>query len=158
VTFQGNDETMTREESFIGFDTGLLAAADYQIEETSMTRHRFLCSVAAWVLGSSWALQPASAQGNANVPVGRSNTAAAVSADLNRLQRDPSNWPMQLGNYAGWRYTPLHQINRDNVKDLKIGWQVSTGVLRGHEGGSACRRRNAVLPDAATIHRLRHRP
>lgn len=27
------------------------------------------------------------------------------------------------------------QINRENVKDLKIGWQVSTGVLRGHEGG-----------------------
>ena len=39
------------------------------------------------------------------------------------------------GNYAGWRYTPLHQINQGNVKDLKIGWQVSTGVLRGHEGG-----------------------
>jgi lanthanide-dependent methanol dehydrogenase len=100
-----------------------------------MRRHLFLCSVAAWVLGSIWALHPADAQGNSDVTVGRSNTAAAVRADLNRLQRDPSNWPMQLGNYAGWRYTPLDRINRDNVKDLKIGWQVSTAVLRGHEGG-----------------------
>jgi PQQ-dependent dehydrogenase (methanol/ethanol family) len=100
-----------------------------------MQRHLFSCSVAVWALGSIWALHPADAQVNSDVTVGRSNTAAAVSADLNRLQRDPSNWPMQLGNYAGSRYTPLDRINRNNVKDLKIGWQVSTGVLRGHEGG-----------------------
>jgi hypothetical protein len=54
---------------------------------------------------------------------------------LGRLQQEPANWPMQLGNYSGWRYTPLHQINQTNVKHLKIGWQVSAGVLRGHEGG-----------------------
>jgi glucose dehydrogenase len=42
---------------------------------------------------------------------------------------------MQAGSYAGWRYTPLDQINPSNVKDLKISWQISTGVLRGHEGG-----------------------
>jgi hypothetical protein len=61
------------------------------------------------------------------------------SDELSRLQRDPANWAMQARNYAGWRYTPLDQINRTNVKDLKIGWQVLTGVVRGHEG--ACRRR-----------------
>jgi glucose dehydrogenase len=61
----------------------------------------------------------------------------AVNAtdELLKLQGNPSNWPMQEGNYAGWRYSPLPQINRENVKDLKVGWQVSTGVLRGHEGG-----------------------
>jgi glucose dehydrogenase len=64
-----------------------------------------------------------------------SPAAAAVGSELGRLQQEPANWPMQLGNYSGWRYTPLYQINRTNVKDLKIGWQVSTGVLRGHEGG-----------------------
>jgi PQQ-dependent dehydrogenase (methanol/ethanol family) len=64
-----------------------------------------------------------------------SPAAAAVGSELGRLQHEPANWPMQLGNYSGWRYTPLDQINRTNVKDLKIGWQVSTGVLRGHEGG-----------------------
>lgn len=55
--------------------------------------------------------------------------------ELLKLQRNPSNWPMQEGNYAGWRYTPLDKINRENVKDLKVAWQFSTGVLRGHEGG-----------------------
>jgi glucose dehydrogenase len=64
-----------------------------------------------------------------------SPAAAPVGSELARLQHEPANWPMQLGNYSGWRYTPLDQINRTNVKDLKIGWQVSTGVLRGHEGG-----------------------
>jgi glucose dehydrogenase len=68
-------------------------------------------------------------------PITASTSAAAVASELNRLQRDSANWPMQAGNYSGWRYTPLDQINRTNVKDLKIGWQVSTGVLRGHEGG-----------------------
>jgi lanthanide-dependent methanol dehydrogenase len=66
-------------------------------------------------------------------------TAAAYAQnatdELLKLQRNPSNWPMQEGNYAGWRYSPLDKINRENVKNLKIGWQISTGVLRGHEGG-----------------------
>ncbi len=41
---------------------------------------------------------------------------------------------MQQGDYAGWRYSKLDQINTDNVKDIKVAWQFSTGVLRGHEG------------------------
>jgi alcohol dehydrogenase (cytochrome c) len=32
------------------------------------------------------------------------------------------------------RYSPLTQITRVNVKNLKVAWQFSTGVLRGHEG------------------------
>jgi hypothetical protein len=58
---------------------------------------------------------------------------AALQGSRYRLRSSAAN--LQLGNYAGWRYTPLDRINRDNVKDLKIGWQASTGVLRGHEGG-----------------------
>ena len=68
-------------------------------------------------------------------PDARGKQSTDATSDLLHLQRNPSNWPIQLGNYAGWRYTSLHQINRENVKNLKIGWQVSTGVLRGHEGG-----------------------
>ena len=33
------------------------------------------------------------------------------------------------------RYSKLDQINKDNVKNLKVAWTFSTGVLRGHEGG-----------------------
>lgn len=47
---------------------------------------------------------------------------------------DAKQWAMQLGNYAGTRYSELAQINKDNVGDLQVAWTFSTGVLRGHEG------------------------
>jgi PQQ-dependent dehydrogenase (methanol/ethanol family) len=47
---------------------------------------------------------------------------------------DTKQWAMQLGNYAGTRYSELSQINKDNVGDLQVAWTFSTGVLRGHEG------------------------
>ncbi len=54
---------------------------------------------------------------------------------LEELQSDPANWVMQLGDYAGTRYSELDQITADNVEDLQVAWTFSTGVLRGHEGG-----------------------
>ncbi len=79
-------------------------------------------------------LLPAGAGAQTSQQGGGKQTADATR-ELLQLQKNPSNWPMQLGNYAGWRYTSLDKINRENVKNLKIGWQFSTGVLRGHEGG-----------------------
>ena len=38
-------------------------------------------------------------------------------------------------NYASTRYSTLDGINTENVKNLKVAWTFSTGVLRGHEGG-----------------------
>src|SRR5947207_13394124 len=32
------------------------------------------------------------------------------------------------------RYSPLAQIGKANVKNLKAAWSFSTGVLSGHEG------------------------
>ena len=55
--------------------------------------------------------------------------------DLVKLQRDPAQWSMQQENYANTRYSLLKQINTSNVQNLKVAWQFSTGVLRGHEGG-----------------------
>jgi len=54
--------------------------------------------------------------------------------DVKKATADPNNWAMQQGGYLGWRYSKLDQINTGNVKDLKVAWQFSTGVLRGHEG------------------------
>ena len=51
------------------------------------------------------------------------------------LQKNPEFWPTQLGNYQGHRHSQLDQINTENVSDLGVAWQFSTGVLRGHEGG-----------------------
>src|SRR6266850_4714475 len=38
-------------------------------------------------------------------------------------------------NYSANRYSTLDSINTDTVKNLKVSWTFSTGVLRGHEGG-----------------------
>jgi len=58
----------------------------------------------------------------------------AANQDLLARMRDPSNWATQLGDYAGTRYSRLDEINTANVRDLRVAWQFSTGVLRGHEG------------------------
>ncbi len=47
---------------------------------------------------------------------------------------DPNNWAIQMGGYNGHRYSKLDQINTKNVSTIKVAWQFSTGVLRGHEG------------------------
>src|SRR5438128_1924583 len=43
-------------------------------------------------------------------------------------------WTMTGRTYDLQRYSPLAQINRANVKNLKASWTFSTGVLNGHEG------------------------
>ncbi len=61
--------------------------------------------------------------------------ATAQQPSLAELQKDTSrSWPTVLGNYAGWRYSPLNQINTGNVRQLRPVFEFSTGVLRGHEG------------------------
>jgi len=43
-------------------------------------------------------------------------------------------WTMAGRTYDLQRYSPLTQISRANVKNLKASWSFSTGVLSGHEG------------------------
>jgi PQQ-dependent dehydrogenase (methanol/ethanol family) len=59
---------------------------------------------------------------------------ALANDEVQKLSDDPNNWAQQNGNYALNRYSKLDQINTSNVKDLKVAWTFSTGVLRGHEG------------------------
>ncbi|MEO3998294.1 methanol/ethanol family PQQ-dependent dehydrogenase [Mesorhizobium sp. CAU 1732] len=66
--------------------------------------------------------------------------------ELNALASDAKNWAMPTGDYANTRYSKLNQINKDNVKDLQVKWTMSTGVLRGHEGGPL------VIGDVMYIH------
>ena len=42
----------------------------------------------------------------------------------------PDDWLMIRGNYEAWSYSPLDEITRDNVQDLKLAWIWSMG-----EGG-----------------------
>lgn len=72
--------------------------------------------------------------------------AAMANAELAKLIKDPKNWAMQAGNFENQRYSSLNQINKKNVKDLKVAWTFSTGVLRGHEGGPL------VIGDTLFVH------
>lgn len=62
-------------------------------------------------------------------------TGASANDELLKMQDDPAQWTMPLGNYSSTRFSKLDQINRDNVKNMRVAWSFSTGVLRGHEGG-----------------------
>src|SRR5262249_38863448 len=59
---------------------------------------------------------------------------AAANQDVLLQTGKPEQWALQTGDYANQRFSKLSQITRDNVKNLKVAWTFSTGVLRGHEG------------------------
>ena len=44
---------------------------------------------------------------------------------------DPADWLMIRGNYQAWNYSPLVQIDRGNVDELRLAWVWSMG-----EGGN----------------------
>lgn len=45
---------------------------------------------------------------------------------------DPGDWLMVRRTYQGWSHSPLAQINRDNVKNLRLAW-----VWAMNEGGAS---------------------
>ena len=57
----------------------------------------------------------------------------ALVTDLRLAYPEPGNWLMTRGNYKGWSYSALDQINSSNVKNLVPVWSFSTGVDSGHE-------------------------
>jgi alcohol dehydrogenase (cytochrome c) len=53
-----------------------------------------------------------------------------VPATAERLRDpDPADWPMIRRNFQAWSYSPLDQINRSNVRNLRLEW-----VWSMHEG------------------------
>ncbi|RYI33276.1 MAG: PQQ-dependent dehydrogenase, methanol/ethanol family [Acetobacteraceae bacterium] len=60
--------------------------------------------------------------------------AASANDSVTEAIENAKQWAIQTGDYANTRYSELNQITKDNVKDLKVAWTFSTGVLRGHEG------------------------
>ena len=42
---------------------------------------------------------------------------------------DPGDWPMWRRTLDGWGYSPLDQVNRDNVDELRLAW--TRALLRG---------------------------
>ena len=56
---------------------------------------------------------------------------ARANESVMAATKDPNNWAIWGGNYAGNRYSSLDQINTSNVGNLRPAWTFSTGVLRG---------------------------
>jgi len=54
---------------------------------------------------------------------------AARAQDANALANAGSdgNWLTYHGSYKGWNYSPLKQIDADNVKNLKVAWMQQIG-------------------------------
>ena len=54
-----------------------------------------------------------------------------VSQDrLNNAQNEPQNWLLMNGDYGSTRYSKLTQINRDNVKNLRMVWAMALGGMQ----------------------------
>ncbi|MGZ5051088.1 MAG: methanol/ethanol family PQQ-dependent dehydrogenase [Methylobacter sp.] len=60
---------------------------------------------------------------------------AQANKELDQMSRQNTNWVMQTKDYGATHYSELYDININNVKNLKVAWSFSTGVLNGHEGG-----------------------
>jgi lanthanide-dependent methanol dehydrogenase len=59
---------------------------------------------------------------------------ACANDDLIKMSQNPADWVMPARTYDAQRFSPLKQINANNVDKLQVAWEFSTGVLRGHEG------------------------
>jgi PQQ-dependent dehydrogenase (methanol/ethanol family) len=46
---------------------------------------------------------------------------------------EDGQWTMAAKNHASTRFSGLNEINTENIKELRVAWTFSTGVLAGHE-------------------------
>jgi len=61
----------------------------------------------------------------------QSGYSITVSQDrLNNAQNEPQNWLLMNGDYGSQRYSKLTQINRDNVKNLRMVWALALGGMQ----------------------------
>src|ERR1700704_6558922 len=49
---------------------------------------------------------------------------------LINAQNEPQNWLMMNGDYGSTRYSKLSQINRENVKSLRLVWALALGGMQ----------------------------
>src|SRR5581483_1723241 len=67
--------------------------------------------------------------------VGFASVTAEYSMTVNRdrlmnAQNEPQNWLMMNGDYGSTRYSKLSQINRENVKNLRMVWALALGGMQ----------------------------
>ncbi|MDI1300007.1 methanol/ethanol family PQQ-dependent dehydrogenase [Methylotenera sp.] len=62
------------------------------------------------------------------------STPAFADDEQLKLMNDDNQWTQPRKDYSNTGYSRLSQINKSNVKNLKLAWSFATGVNRGHEG------------------------
>lgn len=81
---------------------------------------------------------PAVNQGSLSVAVG-SAPPVVQNVTYERIldaRSEPQNWLTYYGAYDGQRYSPLDQINTENVKHLAPAWVFQAGSVGMHSGAS----------------------
>jgi alcohol dehydrogenase (cytochrome c) len=84
---------------------------------------------AAWRLASA-ALAAISAVALAAVTLSGQYTMTVSRERLANSQNEPQNWLMMNGDYGSTRYSKLTQINRENVKNLRMVWAMALGGMQ----------------------------
>jgi alcohol dehydrogenase (cytochrome c) len=59
--------------------------------------------------------------------------AEVTSERLVNADKEPQNWLMNHRSYDGQRFSPLDQINKSNVKGLKLAYAVALGGTKANE-------------------------
>lgn len=85
-------------------------------------------AASTFILSQALAQSPAQPPGKAPAksPIESWTT---ITEDMMR-KPSPNDWLMWRGNYASWGYSPLTQINKTNVKNLRVAWtwSMNSGV------------------------------
>jgi PQQ-dependent dehydrogenase (methanol/ethanol family) len=71
---------------------------------------------------------------SSSTPSESSSASGGSAAPPSPVAEADKQWTMQNKNQSATRYSSVNEINAENVKNLKVAWTFSTGVLRGHEG------------------------
>ena len=69
--------------------------------------------------------------------VGFASQAIAADVDWDRLlnaDKDPNNWVMYHGDFTGWHFSGLDQINTGNVDGLKLNTEFRPSRNRNRFG------------------------
>src|SRR5437773_6783160 len=51
-------------------------------------------------------------------------------------EKPNGDWPAYAGSNASTKYSPLDQINKDNVRNLRIAWRQSAMPMEVRQGRS----------------------
>ncbi len=84
-------------------------------------KQSLLCTAMVCALGATvYAQAPAPAAPQAPTPKTVQNFVPVTDAMLRAPK--PEDWLLYRGNYQGWGYSPLDQVNKTNVKNLQLAW------------------------------------